>query len=262
MWQAANQPGCNDLSNDLGDGAKLGRLIECLSAEKDGVDKGVQLKLKEAKEVGNTALRLDNLTLCFEEMSRIGVNLKGVNPKDVMDGDTKLVVILIKNLMQWAGDEATVRQISTTQTAGAGVKARERWASQVRSIEETRRLQLQKAQETRQRLFEGIARTMESRKATWNEAAMQKSLSASGHMPSDALNAKSLITQRVAQAPPAAYSEVTEPLKEEDMWDVVDGGDDGDDFTFTTEPPPEEAIPLTLTRGKDNPNPDTHPRKR
>jgi len=226
-----------NLIAELTDGVVLARLLESLSAEKEGGGSRVQLKMQEAREVGSTAVSLDNLTLCFEAMAELGVNTKGVIAKDVMEGHTKHIVILVKNLMQWLGDEAALKGVSTTQTTGAGKNARERWASQVRSIEETRRLQIEKAKETRQRLLAGMAKTLQSKKASWDETALKKTVAGR----TDVLKAKELIQARVAQAPPVLYSEPVEDPKEEDMWDVVDGGED-DEFTFTAEAPPKEEL--------------------
>ena len=121
-----------------------------------------------------------------------------MNPKDLLDGHEKHTVILIKSLMHWAGDEATATSLAAGTDTSSARNARDRWASQLRSIEETRELQRKKSAETRHRLLEAMAKTMEGKKKDWSESAHQKSMQGS-HQTSDVLNAKGLLKTRVAQ---------------------------------------------------------------
>ena len=124
--------------------------------------------------------------------------MSGVNPKDLLEGHEKHTVILIKNLMHWAGDEVTATSLATTTDAASTRNARDRWASQLRSIEETRELQRKKSAETRRRLLESMSKTMEAKKTYWSESALNKSMQGA-HQTSDVLNAKGLLKARVAQ---------------------------------------------------------------
>ena len=153
--------------------------------------------------------------------------ISGITPKDVLECSGKHVLILIQNIMRWVGHDEAVRKLAPARQKDAG-KMAEKWASNLRSIEETREVQRKRAQDTRQRLLLSMSRTvstltslyiltlimllckMEGRFEKWKESHSNTTANA----PSDVLNAKSLVATRVAQAPPP----VPEPPAETDMW--------------------------------------------
>ena len=143
----------------LSDGTALAQLLVTVCGEKSvEVEK---VKIKDASEAGpgSTAVKLDNLNNCFALMETVGIKTTGVTPKDIMESNAKHMIILMQNIMRWVGND-TGRRIAPTRDASAARNARDKWASQLRSIEETRQMQRRKAQDSRQRMLEAMTRTV------------------------------------------------------------------------------------------------------
>ncbi|KAL3881382.1 hypothetical protein ACJMK2_027830 [Sinanodonta woodiana] len=128
LEKARNKRYISDLQQDVSDGVLLADVIEAVTNEKI-----LDIKTKPK----NSAQMVENINTCLTFLSNLGVNVEGLNAKDIKDGNLKSILSLFFNLSRYKQQQKSQQQhkdqhqrphpgeaTNTNQTNGDDVQSR------------------------------------------------------------------------------------------------------------------------------------------